>query len=42
VAVDSDSSGAIDVDTIGGDFTVTDDSSGGVKHRNVTGKVSVP
>jgi hypothetical protein len=38
----ADSSGGIDVDTVRGDFVVTDDSSGGIQHRGVSGRIDIP
>jgi hypothetical protein len=40
--VRSDSSGSINVNKVGGEFTVLEDSSGGIEHKDVAGKVSVP
>ena len=38
----SDSSGSIDVSDVAGDFTVDDDSSGGIDYDNVKGRVDIP
>jgi hypothetical protein len=38
----SDSSGDIDVDAVGGSFTVRSDGSGGVHYSAVKGAVRVP
>ena len=38
----SDSSGSIDVSDVDGDFTVDDDSSGGIDYDNVRGRVDIP
>ena len=38
----SDSSGGIDVDEVGGNFTVRNDSSGGISHNGVRGTVDIP
>jgi hypothetical protein len=38
----SDSSGGIDVDIVRGDFVVTNDGSGGIHHRGVSGTVDIP
>jgi hypothetical protein len=42
VTIDVDSSGSIQVDRIGGNFTVGADGSGGISHNRVTGKVQLP
>ena len=38
----SDSSGGIDVDDVGGNFTVRNDSSGGIDYSGVKGSVDIP
>jgi hypothetical protein len=42
VEIGDDSSGAIVARDVGGDFTVHNDSSGGIKYQNVKGTVRVP
>jgi hypothetical protein len=38
----SDSSGGIEVDDVRGDFVVSNDSSGGISHRGVSGSIDIP